>query len=519
MIKHIEIEVEPEKAFDDVHLRQVARNHAGVRPESITDLVLVRRSLDARRKAPIYRMAFDVYVGETPRKHEPHTGGLLRARADRKVIIVGAGPAGYFAALQLLEHGIQPVIFDRGKDVQKRRKDLRSIQQFGTVDPDSNYCFGEGGAGTYSDGKLYTAAKKRGNVRKVLELLVDHGAHVDILVDAHPHIGSNKLPQIVQAIRHTIEGHGGEVHFASQVTDLVIREKTICGVIVNGEQEHLAANVILATGHSARDIYELLHQKHVRIEAKPFAMGIRIEHAQGLIDQMQYHESTRSRHLPAASYKMVTHVDGRGVFSFCMCPGGLIVPAATAPGEIIVNGMSLSARDSAFANAGIVVGVERDDVRRRHGSEALAGLRYQRETEERIFAAGDGSQQAPSQRMIDFVEGRLSGSLPAGILCSRSLFRTTARSPPRSDHRPPAESDVDMSAPRRQAFSPTTRSSLVLNPAPAHRYGFPGNGPRLNMWASRIYIHVAKARAMREASYRPRWIGQNVAMAVGAKMG
>ena len=413
MIKHIEIEVEPEKAFDDVHLRQVARNHAGVRPESITDLVLVRRSLDARRKAPIYRMAFDVYVGETPRKHEPHTGGLLRARADRKVIIVGAGPAGYFAALQLLEHGIQPVIFDRGKDVQKRRKDLRSIQQFGTVDPDSNYCFGEGGAGTYSDGKLYTAAKKRGNVRKVLELLVDHGAHVDILVDAHPHIGSNKLPQIVQAIRHTIEGHGGEVHFASQVTDLVIREKTICGVIVNGEQEHLAANVILATGHSARDIYELLHQKHVRIEAKPFAMGIRIEHAQGLIDQMQYHESTRSRHLPAASYKMVTHVDGRGVFSFCMCPGGLIVPAATAPGEIIVNGMSLSARDSAFANAGIVVGVERDDVRRRHGSEALAGLRYQRETEERIFAAGDGSQQAPSQRMIDFVEGRLSGSLPA----------------------------------------------------------------------------------------------------------
>jgi uncharacterized FAD-dependent dehydrogenase len=413
MIKRIDIEIDPEKAFDAAHLRQAARDHAGIRPERVTALVLVRRSLDARRKDPIYRMTFDVYVGETPPKHAPHTGRLLRARVDRKVIIVGAGPAGYFAALQLLERGIQPVIFDRGKDVQARRKDLRSIQQFGTVNPDSNYCFGEGGAGTYSDGKLYTAAKKRGNVRKVLELLVEHGAHADILVDAHPHIGSNKLPQIVQAIRRTIEGHGGVVHFASRVTDLVMRGKTVCGVIVNGEQEYLAANVILTTGHSARDMYELLHEKHIRIETKPFAMGIRLEHAQGLIDQMQYHQGTRSRHLPAASYKMVTQVDGRGVFSFCMCPGGLIVPAATAPGEIIVNGMSLSGRDSAFANAGMVVSVERDDVRRRHGSDPLAGLRYQRETEERIFAAGDGSQQAPSQRMIDFVEERLSGSLPA----------------------------------------------------------------------------------------------------------
>ena len=210
------------------------------------------------------------------------------------------------------------MIFDRGKDVQERRKDLRAIQQLGTVNPDSNYCFGEGGAGTYSDGKLYTAAKKRGSIRKVLELLVEHGAHPDILVDAHPHIGSNKLPQIVQAIRHTIEGHGGEVHFASRVTDLVIRDKTIYGVIVNGRQEHLAANVILATGHSARDIYELLHQKNLHIEPKPFAMGIRIEHAQGVIDQMQYHLHPRGRHLPAASYKMVAQIESRGVFSFCM---------------------------------------------------------------------------------------------------------------------------------------------------------------------------------------------------------
>ena len=413
MIKRIEIEIEPAKAFDAVHLRKVARERSGIRPERVTDLVLIRRSLDARRKAPIYRVAFDVYVEAQPRKGEPHTGRLLRARADHKVIIVGAGPAGYFAGLQLLEHGIRPVIFDRGKDVQERRKDLRAIQQLGTVNPDSNYCFGEGGAGTFSDGKLSTAAKKRGSIRNVLELLVEHGAHPDILVDAHPHIGSNKLPQIVQAIRHTIEGHGGEVHFDSRVTDFVIRDKTIYGVIVNGRQEHLAANVILATGHSARDIYELLHQKNLHIEPKPFAMGIRIEHAQGVIDQMQYHLRPRGRHLPAASYKMVAQIDRRGVFSFCMCPGGLIVPAATAPGEIIVNGMSLSGRDSAFANSGIVVSVELDDVRRQHGADQLAGLRYQRETEERIFAAGDGSQQAPSQRMIDFIEQRLSDSLPA----------------------------------------------------------------------------------------------------------
>ena len=247
----------------------------------------------------------------------------------------------------------------------------------------------------------------------MLELLVEHGAHADILVDAHPHIGSNKLPQIVQAIRHTIEGHGGEVHFDSRVTDFVIRDKTIHGVIVNCEREHLAANVILATGHSARDIYELLQQKNIRIEPKPFAMGIRIEHAQGLIDQIQYRLNPRSQHLPAASYKMVAQVDGRGVFSFCMCPGGLIVPAATAPGEVIVNGMSLSRRDSAFANSGIVVSVELDDVGRQGSPDPLAGLRYQRETEARIFAAGDGSQRAPSQRMIDFTEERLSDSLPA----------------------------------------------------------------------------------------------------------
>ena len=413
MITRIETSIALDKAFDRVGLRKAAIDSCGIPPETITDVVLVRRSLDARRRTPIYRVAFDIYVGEAPPPPARHSGALLNARTDKRVIVVGAGPAGYFAGLQLLEHGLQPVILDRGKGVQERRKDLRAIQQFGTVNPDSNYCFGEGGAGTYSDGKLYTAATKRGNIRRVLEWLVEHGAHEDILVDAHPHIGSNKLPQIVQAIRHTIEAHGGEVHFGARVTDLVLRGNTVYGVIVNGEQEYLAENVILATGHSARDIYELLHRRQIAIEPKPFAMGIRIEHAQGVIDEMQYRRNPRGQALPAASYKLVAQVDGRGVFSFCMCPGGLIVPAATAPGEVVVNGMSLSRRDSEFANSGIVVGVEIDDVRRDDDFDPLAGLRYQRDTEERMFAAGDGSQRAPSQRMMDFIDEKLSASLPA----------------------------------------------------------------------------------------------------------
>jgi len=413
MIKRIDIGIEPDKAFDSARLRQAAIDSCGIPPETITDVVLVRRSLDARRRTPIYRVAFDIYVGETRPPPARHSGKLLNARTDKRVIVVGAGPAGYFAGLQLLEDGLQPVILDRGKDVQARRKDLRAIQQFGRVNPDSNYCFGEGGAGTYSDGKLYTAAKKRGNIRRVLEWLVEHGAPQDILVDAHPHIGSNKLPQIVQAIRQTIERHGGEVHFGARVTDLVIRKQVIYGVIVNGGQEYLAESVILATGHSARDIYELLHRRKIAIEPKPFAMGIRIEHAQGVIDQIQYRRNPRSEHLPAASYKLVAQVDGRGVFSFCMCPGGLIVPAATAPGEVVVNGMSLSRRDSPFANSGIVVGVEVDDVRSHDSADPLAGLRYQRDTEGRMFAAGDGSQRAPSQRVMDFIGEKLSASLPA----------------------------------------------------------------------------------------------------------
>jgi len=313
----------------------------------------------------------------------------------------------------LIEHGIQPVIFDRGKDVRERRRDLRSIQQFGEVNPHSNYCFGEGGAGTYSDGKLYTRSHKRGDIRKALRVLVEHGAQTDILVDTHPHIGSNRLPKVVAALRETILRYGGEIHFSSHVTDIILHGDTIAGVVVNGSEEHRADAVVLATGHSARDVFEMLHRHGVEIEAKPFAMGVRVEHPQELIDEIQYRQRPREEFLPASSYKLVTQVHGRGVFSFCMCPGGLIVPAATAPGEIVVNGMSMSRRDSPFANSGIVVAVEEEDAQRYSDKGAFAGLALQQELERTIFSAGiNGSQKAPAQRMADFTEGKESTSLP-----------------------------------------------------------------------------------------------------------
>ena len=313
----------------------------------------------------------------------------------------------------MIELGWKPIVLDRGKPVQERRRDLRAIQQFGQVNPNSNYCFGEGGAGTYSDGKLYTRSHKRGSIEKVLQLLVEHGAKSDILVDAHPHIGSNKLPKIVSNIRATIENHGGKVLFDKKVTDFVLHKNKIKGVITNEQETYYADTVILATGHSARDIYQLLHKKQIQIEAKPFALGVRIEHPQALIDQIQYKQKPREEHLPASSYKLVSQVKGRGVFSFCMCPGGLIVPASTAPGELVVNGMSLSRRDSPFANSGTVVGVEKEDLdaySKRFG--VFASVEFQKSVEQKVFQYGDGSQKAPAQRLNDFVKGKVSNELP-----------------------------------------------------------------------------------------------------------
>jgi uncharacterized FAD-dependent dehydrogenase len=282
------------------------------------------------------------------------------------------------------------------------------------VNPHSNYCFGEGGAGTYSDGKLYTRSHKRGKIIKVLKLLVEHGANPDILVDAHPHIGSNKLPAVVAAIRETILSHGGEVHFSAHVTGLKIREKKIDHLVINEEKEVKSNTVILATGHSARDVYFLLQNEGVEMQFKPFALGVRIEHQQGFIDQVQYHSKTRDPYLPPASYKLACQVDGHGVFSFCMCPGGLIVPASTAPGEIVINGMSLSRRDSTFANAGTVVSVDMQDLLSyvKDKNDPLVGMRFQSMVEHDVFQSGDGSQRAPAQRLVDFVENRHSKDLP-----------------------------------------------------------------------------------------------------------
>jgi uncharacterized FAD-dependent dehydrogenase len=412
MIKSIEIKLTPKEAADEGVIRQRAAQKCRVSEDQITDIQVQRRSIDARGKRPLYQLRIDVYVGEAYQP-EPALLDQLQDVSERpEVLIVGAGPGGYFAALELIELGYRPVVLDRGKDVRARRRDLRAIQQFGEVNPHSNYCFGEGGAGTYSDGKLYTRSHKRGNIYKALKLFVEHGAKSDILIDAHPHIGSNKLPKIVANIRETILHFGGAVHFDSLVTDLIIEEGKMCGVVVNGTEEYRAKAVILATGHSARGIYELLHQKGVRIEAKPFALGVRIEHPQSLIDKIQYNQAKREENLPASSYRLACQVGKRGVFSFCMCPGGLVVPAATAPGELVVNGMSMSKRDSAYANSGTVVAVELEDLGpyQKHG--VFAGLEFQRAVEQAMFNAGDGSQKAPAQRLTDFVKGKISSSLP-----------------------------------------------------------------------------------------------------------
>jgi uncharacterized FAD-dependent dehydrogenase len=412
MIQELEIKLSPTDAANDTLILQKSMQQAKVEASDVHELRVLRRSIDARGSQPLVLLRIALYLHEPFQPEPAILKGFKPLHSNKHVLIVGAGPGGYFAALELLEAGFKPIVFDRGKDVRARRRDLKAIQQYGVVNPNSNYCYGEGGAGTYSDGKLYTRSHKRGDIYKALRLFVEHGANSDILVEAHPHIGSNKLPQIVAAIRATILEHGGEVHFDSLVTDFILRDGEIKGLVVNQQHEFFGDAVILATGHSARDVYHLLHQHHILMEAKPFALGVRIEHSQEFIDRVQYRQSPREANLPAASYKLVTQVQGRGVFSFCMCPGGLVVPAATAPGEIVVNGMSMSRRDSPYANSGTVVAIELEDLNayRQHG--VFAGLAFQQAVEQTMFAAGDGSQRGPAQRLTDFVQGKLSSSLP-----------------------------------------------------------------------------------------------------------
>ncbi len=413
MIHTVEIKLFSDQAADEAVVRSEAIRRSGASPSRVREVRVIKRSIDARGSRPFFLIKAEVYVDEdyTP---EPALLGNFRDVSDcPEVLIIGAGPAGYFAALELIESGFRPIVLDRGIDVQTRRRDLRAIQQFGQVNPHSNYCFGEGGAGTYSDGKLYTRSHKRGDIYKALRLLVEHGAKSDILIDAHPHIGSNKLPHIVANIRQTIVHYGGEVRFGAFVTDLIKdRNGRITGVITGAGDLVEARAVILATGHSARDIYAMLHRQGIRLEAKPFALGVRIEHPQSLIDRIQYRQSPREKDLPASSYRLACQVDGHGVFSFCMCPGGLVVPAATAPGEIVVNGMSMSKRDSPFANSGTVVAVELDDLAPFANYGVFAGLEFQRQAEQTMFNFGDGGQQAPAQRLPDFVNGKISTDLP-----------------------------------------------------------------------------------------------------------
>ena len=410
MKQQIEIIVPPEKIHEEGFLRHIASIRLGVRPSDISKIVPIRRSMDARGN-PIYRILADVYIGEAPPEDRP---AYIYNPVDKKkkVIVVGFGSAGMFAALHLIELGIMPIVLERGKDVQTRRRDLRFLMREQIVNPDSNYCFGEGGAGTYSDGKLYTRAVKRGNVSKILEVFVQHGAHPDIIVDTHPHIGSNKLPKIIAAMRQTVLNAGGEIHYSSRVTDFIINDNKLKGVVVNSKEEYLANAVILAAGHSARDIYYLLQKNKIKIEAKPFAMGVRIEHPQPLINEIQYHMKIKPESIPAATYNLSTNIDGTGVYSFCMCPGGIIVPAMTALDEIVVNGMSMSRRDSPFANSGLVVEVKENDWDKENNDSPFAALELQQKLEQHAFKLAGLSLSAPAQKATDFVEGKFSQSLP-----------------------------------------------------------------------------------------------------------
>lgn len=375
---------------------------------------ILRRSVDARQKA--IKVNLRVEIRDTP-PHVEYVEYFQReynVRNAEPVIIVGAGPAGLFAAIKAIEGGLKPIILERGKDVRARRRDLAAINKDHIVNPESNYCFGEGGAGTYSDGKLYTRSKKRGSIRRVFEILVAHGATPDILFEAHPHIGTNKLPKLVTALRETIENAGGEVHFNTKVVDFIIENSEMNGV-VSEVGEHRGIAVVLATGHSARDIFRLCKAKGVKIEAKPFALGVRIEHQQQLIDQIQYKCDTRGDFLPASAYSLVAQTTlkskERGVFSFCMCPGGFIVPAATSPGEIVVNGMSPSRRDSMYANSGIVAAIELEDIPVYQKFGELAAMEFQADVERKAWDIGGQTQEAPAQRMMDFVNGIVSSSL------------------------------------------------------------------------------------------------------------
>jgi uncharacterized FAD-dependent dehydrogenase len=409
-----ELVLTPEEAFDEALFIPALYKKLSLPRAGDQTVIPLKRSVDARGRNIVVRVQYDIVerANMPPRRTKDYPS----VHGKDPVVIVGSGPAGLFAALRLIELGYKPIVLERGKDVQARRYDLAAINKQHIVNPDSNYCFGEGGAGTYSDGKLYTRSKKRGDVQRILEILVAHGAKDEILFDAHPHIGTNKLPKLVAELRESIKQAGGEVHFQTRVTDFVLHGSALKGVSTQQGDVIEAKATILATGHSARDIFQLLHDKKILIEAKPFALGVRVEHRQRLIDSIQYHcQGDRGAYLPAAAYALVHQAKiagkAKGVFSFCMCPGGFIVPAATAPSELVVNGMSPSQRNARYANSGIVVAVDENDYQHLHRSGPLAAMQFQAEVEQKAWAIAGKSQAAPAQRLSDFVAGRESSSL------------------------------------------------------------------------------------------------------------
>ncbi|MGB4456937.1 MAG: FAD-binding protein [Flavobacteriaceae bacterium] len=407
----VQIVIKPQQQEDLEFIYRLGLQKAKLNPNEVIDWRIRKRSLDARKASIKLNVQLEFWkVGEV--REVAQAWRAKTVNPEKKVGIIGAGPAGLYAALRAIEAGITPVVFERGKDVRARRRDLAAINKAQTVNPESNYCFGEGGAGTYSDGKLYTRSKKRGNVLKALEWLVHFGASDDILVEAHPHIGTNKLPAIITAMREAVIAYGGAVHFNAKLTDIKIENNSIKGLEINGDTWHDFSEVVLATGHSARDIFYLLHKRGVTIAAKPFALGVRVEHTQELINDIQYHGDHQNPYLPPASYALVEQVNGMGVYSFCMCPGGIIAPCATEAEEVVTNGWSPSKRNNPYANSGIVVSVSPEDLPNYKENDPFVCLDFQKKVEYDCWVAGGKTQRVPAQRMIDFVQGKTSSDFP-----------------------------------------------------------------------------------------------------------
>ena len=407
----VQIVIKPQQQEDLEFIYRLGLQKAKLNPNEVIDWRIRKRSLDARKASIKLNVQLEFWkVGEV--REVAQAWRAKTVNPEKKVAIIGAGPAGLYAALRAIEAGITPVVFERGKDVRARRRDLAAINKAQTVNPESNYCFGEGGAGTYSDGKLYTRSKKRGNVLKALEWLVHFGASDNILVEAHPHIGTNKLPAIITAMREAVIAHGGAVHFNAKLTDIKIENNSIKGLEINGDTWHNFSELVLATGHSARDIFYLLHKRGVTIAAKPFALGVRVEHTQELINDIQYHGDHQNPYLPPASYALVEQVDGMGVYSFCMCPGGIIAPCATEKEEVVTNGWSPSKRNNPYANSGIVVSVSPEDLPNYKENDPFVCLDFQKKVEYDCWVAGGKTQRVPAQRMVDFVEGKTSTDFP-----------------------------------------------------------------------------------------------------------